>query len=312
MLSFVVEKIVLDDDDDDDEQNVDDDVIVVPAEEPVITEINDEDEPILGSTDIVSNPLDAKIPTEDVAVEPVASSSPQLPSDDPSVKDQPKEQLEPNYEPIGNESDIQILVPQISVLDLDEFEEKPVVAATDDVSAAPVVPVKIKQEPKDDDEEDDGFEDVGTFEVASIIDDDSRTFIYLSTIESVIKCPFLFTEPDTEEQTTPAVVPILQTPQSMITSLDGNVQLHDTQPALATNRIKINITKNVTKLSSAAELLDKANEAADAAAAAASAAAVEPELEITFEYKPSMREIAFKKLPPVRNGVDTSGLCSIM
>lgn len=94
----------------------------------------------------------------------------------------------------------------------------------------------------------------------------------------------------------------------MITSLDGNVQLQDTT-ALATNRIKINITKNVTnKPSTAADLLDKANEAAEAAATAA----VEPEQEITFEYKSSMRTIAFKKLPPVRNGVDTSGLCSIM
>lgn len=285
----------------------------MPTEEPVITEINDEDEPtISGSIDTVSEPLDVTVPPEDVAVEPIASSSPQLQPDDASIKDLPNDQLEPNYEPIENESDIQILVPQISVLDLDEFEEKPVDA--DEVSAAPVAPVKIKQEPKDDYEEDDGFEDVGTFEVASVIDDDSRTFICLNFIKSVIKFYYFhFAEPADEEQKSPATVPILQTPQSMITSLDGNVQLQDTQPALATNRIKINITKNVTKPSTAADVLDKANEAADAAAAAAqTAAALEPEQEITFEYKSSMRSIAFKKLPPVLNGVDTSGLCSIM
>lgn len=165
-------------DDDDDEENVDDDVIVVPAEEPVITEINDEDEPIRGDC-IVSVPLDATILSEEVAAEPMASSSPQISPDDPSGKEQPKDHLEPNYEPVGNESDIQILVPQISVLDLDEFEEKSVDVATDAAPTSPVVPVKIKQEPKDDDEEDDGFEDVGTFEIASVIDDDSRTFSFL-------------------------------------------------------------------------------------------------------------------------------------
>lgn len=127
--------------------------------------------------------------------------------------------------------------------------------------------------------------------------------LFFNTIEAVIKA-FNFAEATAEEPTSPATVPVLQTPQSMITSLDGNVQLQDTQPALATNRIKINITKNVAKSSTVADLLDKANEE--------TTAAQEPEQEITFEYKPSMRANAFKKLPPVRNGVDTSGLCSIM
>lgn len=118
--------------------------------------------------------------------------------------------------------------------------------------------------------------------------------------------------PASEEQNTHASVPVLLRPQSMITSLDGNVQLQDTQPALSTNRIKINITKNIVKPATAAELADKANEVADAAAVAAAAAEPELEHEIVFEFKPSMRDISFKKLPPVRNGLDTSGLCSIM
>lgn len=71
------------------------------------------------------------------------------------------------YESIGNESDLQILVPQISVVDVEDFEEKPIDSTTQ-------LPVKIKEEPKDDGyDEDDGFEDIGTFEEATIIEDNS-------------------------------------------------------------------------------------------------------------------------------------------
>lgn len=121
---------------------------------------------------MTSAPLEATIPPTDVSTaDPLAASSPQ--PTDSADKDDP----EPNYEPVGNESDIQILVPQISVLDLDEFEEKPI--DTTAVEAKITSPVKIKQEPKDDDE-DDGFEDVGTFEVAAVIDDDSSKSLFPS------------------------------------------------------------------------------------------------------------------------------------
>lgn len=76
------------------------------------------------------------------------------------------------YESIGNESDLQILVPQISVVDVEnfEFEEKPIDESEN--------PVKIKEEPKDDGyDEDDGFEDIGTFEEATIIEDNSGKFV---------------------------------------------------------------------------------------------------------------------------------------
>lgn len=75
------------------------------------------------------------------------------------------------YESIGNESDLQILVPQISVVDVEAFEDKPI-----DATPAPVV---IKEEPKDDGyDEDDGFEDIGTFEEATIIEDNSGEFCF--------------------------------------------------------------------------------------------------------------------------------------
>lgn len=77
------------------------------------------------------------------------------------------------YESIGNESDLQILVPQISVVDVEDFEDKPI-----DSSQNSVV---IKEEPKDDGyDEDDGFEDIGTFEEATIIEDNSgKSLIHL-------------------------------------------------------------------------------------------------------------------------------------
>lgn len=69
----------------------------------------------------------------------------------------------------NNESDVQILEPQISVLNLDEYEEKEEISnkSNEDLLAA----IKIKQEPKYEgyeDDEDDGFEDVGTFEADPI------------------------------------------------------------------------------------------------------------------------------------------------
>lgn len=61
---------------------------------------------------------------------------------------------------------MQILEPQISILNLDEYEETDVSSNQLDNSEL-LPPVKIKQEPKYEgyeDDEDDGFEEVGTFE----------------------------------------------------------------------------------------------------------------------------------------------------
>lgn len=62
---------------------------------------------------------------------------------------------------IHNESDVQILEPHISVLNLDDYVEKEL--PEPDESAAPI---KIKEEPKYEGyaDEEDAFEDVGTFE----------------------------------------------------------------------------------------------------------------------------------------------------
>lgn len=158
--------IVLDDDDDD--------VIVLPAEEPVVTEIPDEN-------DEAANRAECSTPTTPSNIDAslgeaaAASSTPATKLPAPVM----------NYEPIGNESDLQILVPQISVLDLDDIVERTAEErAAVDEAAALQMPVKIKEEPRNKgyrdeleeaEEEDDGFEEVGTIESAAI-DDDSGEF----------------------------------------------------------------------------------------------------------------------------------------
>lgn len=60
-------------------------------------------------------------------------------------------------------------MPQISVVDVDDFEDKPIDSIDSTQNA-----IKIKEEPKDDGyDEDENFEDIGTFEEATIIEDNS-------------------------------------------------------------------------------------------------------------------------------------------
>lgn len=179
-------KIILDDDDD---------VIMVPTEELSITEIPDDDEdPVIAEEkeviidddtsstkdNVIQETVDEPIaPTKDDETEKIVDTAEtnetttEAPT--PTVT-KPSSLLESSelnatYEPIGNESDIQILVPQIAVLDVDDFEEKPDSGVIDDETSR--TSVKIKEEPKDDGydyEEDDGFEEVGTFESDVILD----------------------------------------------------------------------------------------------------------------------------------------------
>lgn len=107
-----------------------------------------------------------------------------------------------------------------------------------------------------------------------------------------------------------------QTQASMITSLDGNVQMQDAPTTIGINKIKINITKNVTKnvIKASDNNLGKPSESAHQKDGA-NANVTEPnkEEEITFEYKDTMKDVNFKKLPAVRSAsVETSGLCTIM
>lgn len=139
----------------------DDDVIVIPQEEPVITEIPDDDD-----DDNNVNPTTTDI--EPDTDNPTSSSS----NIDSDNKNKNGEDIDNS---LNNESDVQILEPQISIMDLDEIEDVPensVSSTTLDDSSQLSAPVKIKQEPKyegyEEEDEDDGFEDVGTFEAEPV------------------------------------------------------------------------------------------------------------------------------------------------
>lgn len=130
----------------------DDDVIVVPAEEPVITEIPDDDDDDRHHLQTSSNETlasDAFLKENETTDKP--------PNDEQEVDTS-----------LNNESDVQILEPQISVMDLDDIEDLP----EDNVTSTtqPPISVKIKEEPKYEgyEDEDDDFEDVGTFETEPI------------------------------------------------------------------------------------------------------------------------------------------------
>lgn len=139
------EKIIVHDDDEE--------VIVLPDNETVIEEIPDDDE------------------DDDVPIKKEEEST--MPPPPPPQTDEVL-----NYEPIGEESDIQILVPQVDTLNLDEYEEKELPEVDGQQQQQQQLPVKIKEEPIDDgyrdvlldgddeiDEFDDFFEAVGsTFE----------------------------------------------------------------------------------------------------------------------------------------------------
>lgn len=117
---------------------LDDDVVELPATEEVVTEIPDED-------DIAVTVKEEILPISSMVSDELLT-----------------------YEPIGDELDIQILVPQVDTLNLDEYEEK---VLPDGDATAELFPVKIKTEPIDkgykDVEEDEDYEDV--FEEVGIL-----------------------------------------------------------------------------------------------------------------------------------------------
>lgn len=117
------------------EDDDDDDVIEIIPQEPVITEILDEDE--------------------------------EIPEAQEKVDEKKEEESVKANESIGAESDVEIQEPVIPITDLDDIEDIPNSNISIDDSTqlshgSPFAMVKIKEEPKDDDDEEDAFEEVGT------------------------------------------------------------------------------------------------------------------------------------------------------
>lgn len=107
--------------------------------------------------------------------------------------------------------------------------------------------------------------------------------------------------------------------------MDGNIEVQDAPTgSIGTNKIRINITKNVQlnkhAINSNNENIDNTlainSQDKDAigsdAAAAVNASAADAIDDIEYTVKESMNHVEFKRQPPFKSGYETSGLCSIM
>jgi pre-mRNA cleavage complex 2 protein Pcf11 len=141
----------------------DDDVIALPTEEPVVTEIlDDEEEPA------VEEKTGDEVAEPEKSVDEVAEA-----------EDKPTEEAEvqPDTDP-----DVMIKEPIIETHDVDEYVPKSLSNSDLDSSTYQPGAIKIKEEPKDDGYEDDGFEDVGTFEASFVMEhkDSGETALILT------------------------------------------------------------------------------------------------------------------------------------
>ncbi|XP_026836592.1 uncharacterized protein LOC6549106 isoform X3 [Drosophila erecta] len=229
----------------------DDDVIVLPNEEPSVTEIvddDDEDEYVPGNVTRADMGNESQDKTE-------SNSETKVPE-----KDQVQLGEQPQNES-ANESDVEIQEPNIPFTDLDTYVEKEM----DDATRAALLNVKIKEEPKDEyeEDEDDGFEDVGTVVSLLPLPEDE---ISIHSSETQTHTIGSSASPATIER--PASVTSLSLPaneadeveQGDVTvdtdaELNGEKQeathnLSAVGPALPlasiVNKIKINITKNTS------------------------------------------------------------------
>ncbi|XP_043646090.1 uncharacterized protein LOC122615209 isoform X1 [Drosophila teissieri] len=229
----------------------DDDVIVLPNEEPSVTEIvddDDEDEYVPGNVTRADMGNESQDKTE--------SNS--------ETKEPEKDQVELGEQPqneSANESDVEIQEPNIPFTDLDTYVEKEM----DEATKAALLNVKIKEEPKDEyeEDEDDGFEDVGTVVSLLPLPEDE---ISIHSSETQTHTIGSSASPATIER--PASVTSLSLPANEAdeveqgdvtadtdTELNGEKQeathnLSAVGPALPlasiVNKIKINITKNTS------------------------------------------------------------------
>ncbi|XP_055540446.1 uncharacterized protein LOC129727068 [Wyeomyia smithii] len=210
----------------------DDDVIVLPPSEEVVTEIPDDDDietldshstadgaPNTSETTPKEN-ADEKM---DVDLE-TTDKIPTVPQTQIVVETRIDDDLAIQEPTIEN----------ITVNDLDESEDTGISSSRMlDAAHGEPAPVKVKEEPKDDDEvdeEDALFEDVGTIE-SSLIQETPRE---LETVDvEAVPSPQASLDSPGHSQLKP--------------SLDGNLDMQDTPAtAVITNRIKINITKAKT------------------------------------------------------------------
>ncbi|XP_034654676.1 uncharacterized protein LOC117892506 isoform X3 [Drosophila subobscura] len=230
----------------------DDDVIVLPNEEPSVTEIDDDEDEY----------VPANVTRAEMGVEAEDKDKMDQSSGCEEDGEKQKSSQQPQNES-ANESDVEIQEPNIPFTDLDTYVEKEM----DEETRLALLNVKIKEEPKDEyeEDEDDGFEDVGTVVPLLPLPEDE---ISINSSETQTQTIGSSPSPATVER--PASVASLSLPAnddeleaadsvatvaSAETELNGEPQesMHNLSaagpaPALPlaslVNRIKINITKN--------------------------------------------------------------------
>lgn len=211
----------------------DDDVIVLPPSEEVVTEIPDDDD--IETVDSHSTADE----TRATSVATVGTDENSKPSSEAAA--QPvAEPPAPRIIETRIDDDIAIQEPSIERIDVNDLDDSDAQgcssAALADESSQ--MSVKVKEEPKDDDEvdeEDELFEDVGTIESSMVESTKETDTVDLEAVDSP----------------TP---PLESTSQTQLKhSIDGNVELQDNlTTGVITNRIKINITKAKTTTAAAA------------------------------------------------------------
>ncbi|XP_055372303.1 uncharacterized protein LOC129606180 [Condylostylus longicornis] len=227
----------------------DDDVIVLPNEEPSITEIPDDDDDEI----IVSvNEDSAKEKNNQTSTESEKSSQIEVPLTNESIVTSSETVPNTGNKVLGNismEDDILIEEPQIPFQDLDTYVEKDLSHLNEESTQSSFANIKIKEEPKDDDEdaiieEDDVFEDVGTVEIIN------------DSIDSpLITTPILDVEEELSDSNNTITTLGNDVSSSVNVSIDGNIRINNVPSQnIGVNKIKINITKNIVNSSNNSNL----------------------------------------------------------
>lgn len=155
--------------------------------------------------------------------------------------------------------------------------------------------VKVKEEKIDDSYETfDPFEDVGTIEA------DPDTPMAVDDEASNASLPQPTDDPNHEVVRSPVHQGAAAAPT---TQMDGNLSM-TYAPQMTVNKIRINITKPLSQVTSEPKEDEFMTQDSELPAT--------PEAEPTFEVRPNLASVEFKKLPPLEAGTDASGLCTIM
>uniref|UniRef100_A0A182T5Z6 Uncharacterized protein n=1 Tax=Anopheles maculatus TaxID=74869 RepID=A0A182T5Z6_9DIPT len=241
---------------------------VLPAVEPVVEEILDDD----GD----EQPNGEKEAVEGGSTVGAGAEDGEESSETPGNVKSPRQ---PEFQERQIDEDLFIQEPNIEVTDLDEIEDKPDDSASGEGGTAnggqgelsSLLRVKIKQEPKEEDEADEEdalFEDVGTIESSLVEVENPSPNTNTNAADEELYDDVIPAESIPSPSESSNQMGIMVQPKATI---DGNVELQDAAQSavVVPNKIKINITK--TKQSHSGHTNQGATSANDGEAATSDA-----------------------------------------